>query len=279
MKLGETPLSFYRNCKVTTPGRLTLKETLLLQKGEFKETIERIRKSKSKEEKDSFKRNLPAVTFGGEFQGRNKLIKASGLACLDFDKVQGLGGYKDALKASEYILSYWLSPSGNGFKALVRIPEVKTKKEYQERYQAILSHFKELTPDEATKDITRLCFLSYDADLYVNKDAKIFTERFKKDISTYKSFSPNEISNDLPEGKIVDRLIQWWVKKYSFSNGSRNNSLFVLACSFSTFGISKSTTENVFQSFEDKDFSNTEIQTLINSAYRKADFNSKSFPQ
>ena len=278
--ISNTILSYYANCRDTSSSQTSLRTSLIeTKRGAVKGPIEGIRKSKSKAEKEQFKRNLPAVTFGGEFKGRTELVKASGLACLDFDKVKDLNSYIRALGTSEYIFSFWLSPSGNGFKALVRIPEVTDKEEYQGYYKAILEHFRELNPDEATKDITRLCFLSYDPDLYLNKNAKVFTEKVAEEVKEFKPIKTSEVAADLPEGKIVDRLLRWWMKNYNFTNGGRNNSLFILACSLSNFGVNKATTEELFYSFEDKDFTYSEIQKLINSAYKKAEFNSKSFAQ
>lgn len=278
--VGKTVISYYRSCRDATPREISLSNTLsVIKSGRYKDLVERIRTSHTKEEKEKYKRNLPAVTFGGKFSGRTQLVKASQLACLDFDKVNSKADYYYSLKGSEYIFSFWLSPSGNGFKALVRIPEVSNKEEYQEYYKAILKHFKGLEPDEATKDITRLCFLSYDPNLYLNREAKIFTDREQQEFKTFTTKESIPVDANLPEGQIVDRLLRWWMKNYNFTNGARNNSLFILACSFSNFGVNKSTTEDLFYSFEDKDFPYSEIQSLINSAYKKADFNTKTFPR
>lgn len=275
MELQEIKISYFRNCRNKKPLTVNIIAALeWIKTGSSKDIIEKVRLANDQPTKDLFKQDLPAVTFGGLFKDRSTLIEASGFACLDCDKVNNLSETKEVLKASNYIYSLWVSPSGNGLKALVRIPIVKDKKEYKEYYRAILSHFKDLQPDPATKDINRLCFESYDPNLYLNEGATVFNEKQK--ITRKKKAFTNPDSN-LPEGKVIDRIISWWVKKYPFAKGNRNNSLFILACALSNFGINKSTTIDLFYSFEDEDFQYTEIQKIIDSAYKKADFNTESF--
>ena len=269
-------ISYFKNCRSKKPLKVNFDAALhWIKSGSSKELIDKIRKAKDQEQKDALKANLPGVTFGGVFKGRTDLIASSGFACLDFDKVSDLEQLKASLRASKYIYSFWLSPSGNGVKALVQIPIVESKVEYQSYYKAILRRFKELNPDIATKDINRLCFESYDPDLYLNKDAEVFKQKI---VTKAKPQPPIKNNNaELPEGKVIDRIVSWWVKKFPFAKGSRNNSLFVLACALSNFGVNKSTTEDLFYSFEDEDFHYNEIKQIIDSAYKRAEFNSQSF--
>lgn len=277
METVQRKISYFKNCRAKTPEVVNIDAALhWIKTGSSKDLIQQIREATNQDQKDILKQNLPAVTFAGLFKDRSSLLEASGLACLDFDKVVNLSKLKERLKASYYIYAFWVSPSGNGLKALVKIPIVESKEEYKQYYKAILSHFKELKPDKATKDINRLCFESYDPDLYLNDTSRIFEE---KEIVEIKKTSNISTVSDLPEGKVIDRILSWWVKKFHFTNGNRNNSLFVLACALSNFGISKATTQDLFTSFEDKDFQYSEIQKIINSAYNKAEFNTETFPQ
>lgn len=270
-------ISYFKNCRAKKPFKSNIGAALhWIKSGASKELVESIREAKNQLEKDALKQNLPAVTFGGLFEDRTTLLAASGYACLDFDKVTDADEFKESLIASKFVYSCWVSPSGNGVKALVRIPLVESKKEYNSYYKAILNYFKELKPDIATKDINRLCFESYDPELHIKEDAEVFNKKI-----TVKAVPRPEFNNDvkLPEGKVVDRIISWWIKKFPFAKGSRNNNLFVLACALSNFGVSKSTTEDLFYSFEDEDFPYSEIKQIIDSAYKRADFNSQSFSQ
>lgn len=277
MERKESKISYFKNCRAKTPEVITITAALhWIKTGSSKDLINSIREANDQPTKDLLKQKLPAVTFGGLLQDRSTLLKASGVACLDFDKVENLNELKEGLRASKYIYSYWVSPSGNGIKALIKIPIVKNKEEYKQYYKAILSHFKQLQPDKATKDLNRLCFESYDPDLYINEASLIFEEQITETVNR-----SSNITHDtrLPEGKTIDRILSWWVKKFQFTEGNRNNSLFVLACALSNFGIYKTTTQDLFTSFEDENFPHDEIQKIINSAYNKAEFNTETFPQ
>ncbi len=255
--------------------KITLKESLdRIINGNSKEIIHKVRASINKEEKADFKKLLPAITYGAYCKSRTNISTPSGLACLDYDNVNSITHLAKELKKSKHILSFWVSPSGNGLKALVRIPLVKSKEIYKQYYLGILKEFKCLDPDPSTKDMNRLCYESYDPNLYFNPNAEVFKNKveFKK---TTNSFNYKNI--DLPEGKKIDIIINWWMKNHGFSEGQRNNNLFVLACSLSEFGINQETTSNLFESFISSDFKWSEIQTIIKSAYKKTQFNSKSF--
>src|SRR5699024_2641857 len=99
-----------------------------IKSGKSKDTIERIRKEKSKEKRNNLKSKLPAILFAGVFNERNKkgLKKHSGMMVLDFDDFEGDEVYNEIfnkLKYNKYICLAFRSPSGNGIKAVAKIPE------------------------------------------------------------------------------------------------------------------------------------------------------------
>ena len=78
---------------------------------------------------------------------------------------------KEKLSKDTYIFSIWISPSGNGLKALVKIPVVVDNDDYNKRYKAIYKHFLWVNDefgdnviDTSGQDISRLCFESYDPE-------------------------------------------------------------------------------------------------------------------
>jgi hypothetical protein len=249
---------------------MTLEETFdRIKEGASKVLINKIRNQYRYE----LKKKLPTTIFGGKYKNRTDLVESSGLAILDFDKVKDVKKLKELLKASTYILACWVSPSGNGIKALVRIPLVKDKKAYKEHYKSLLVHFEELYPDPATSDMNRLCYESYDPDIYINLNSEIYTDKIKPPAAISLKHYKKTI---VDEGKVVDVLFRWWNKKYGYKQGERNSNLFILACKYSEFGVDKTITERVLNSFQSKDFSYSEIQKLIDSAYKRTIFNSKT---
>lgn len=151
------------------------------------------------------KRDLYAVTFAGQFSYRNnsKLIKSSGLLTLDIDKVENPTFIKSYIFNNyDHCFASWLSPSGNGVKALFRIPEVKTDAEYKEYYNSILEMIDIADADPANKDIARLCFESFDPDL-LQRDldkCSVWTDRVTAPVTRTPQVSITDKSNiDLSE--------------------------------------------------------------------------------
>jgi hypothetical protein len=124
---------------------------------------------------DSLKKELPGVTWSGTFTQRatNKLVQHSGLLCADLDNLNGeLPAVREKLKQGPYAYTVFTSPSGDGLKAVFRVPADASK--HAGSFRAIEKHVSELTGkqiDQACKDPARLCFLSYDPDIYHNPNA------------------------------------------------------------------------------------------------------------
>ncbi len=148
-----------------------------------KHDIQELRKAK-KEDQDKRKINLPVVVFGGTFSERrsSKLTDASGLMILDFDcdSESESQRIKEICSEDDYIWSYFRSTRGLGWKALVKIPKVKSDKEYKEYWNAVNDRFPDI--DAACKDIARACFYSYDPDLVIKDNAKVWKQKQKDKI-------------------------------------------------------------------------------------------------
>lgn len=260
-----------------------------IRSGQLKKNIESLRSELDEDKRKLIKETLTAVTFCGTFTHRSKtaLKEASGLAILDFDKFKKYDEVvelKNELKKDNFIFSAWVSPSGFGLKALIKIPVVKNDEEFKRYFKAIFNHFEwvnntygENTFDTSGKDISRLCFESYDPEIYINQDSEIFTtfipDEKPIDTSTLGNVTNIPLQN---QDEIANRLMTWFQKHY---NGSqRNNSYHKLALAFNDFGVAKSTCEEYILPRAEKDFPESEIMSLINSAYKHtANFNSKFF--
>jgi hypothetical protein len=109
------------------------------------------------------------------------LTEHSELATLDFDHVSDPNFIRDFIFDSyKFVYSAFISPSGDGVKVLVRIPKVKNDEEYKQYYTVLLNYFDSATSDQATKDISRICFISYDPDLRLREwnDTSIFVQKY-----------------------------------------------------------------------------------------------------
>lgn len=127
-------------------------------------------KEANKEEAKAIKSKMPSVAFSGTFkQGRldTDIINHSGLICLDFDDVVDIDALWAELIEFPYTVLIFISPSGTGVKAIIHIA---AKKELHRSYFAALKKIFP-TADPSGSNESRLCFLSYDKNLYYNPKA------------------------------------------------------------------------------------------------------------
>ena len=124
----------------------------------------------------TLKRSLPGVLWSGRFKERkaSAIEEHSGLLVMDLDDLTeaSLLTIREQLQADQYVLACFLSPSSTGLKVLFRIP--KDPFAHKAAWQVAAIRIKDLTGqdvDSSGKDLARLCFVSYDPDLYHNPNA------------------------------------------------------------------------------------------------------------
>jgi len=247
-----------------------------IQKGYSKEKINKYRKTKDKDIKNS----LPGYCFSGTFKNRSVdgLINHSGLIVLDFDKLpskEETSVLKDSICDIDYVFAAFISPGGLGLKVLIKIPnDAGNHKLY---YNSLFKEFNSEYLDKSGSDISRFCYESFDEDIYINKDSKIWDVIEEDDIN---EIGDIDISVPLTsENQIISNLQRWFDSKFGANKGERNSNIFKFAMALSDFGISKYTTEQHLLQYQTKDFDSKEIQTIIKSAYKRGDINfgTKSF--
>lgn len=272
-------INFFKNKESVSPDERPKDAIYYLdriQNGKHEKIIKDLRSEIDIDKKKKIKGSLSAVTFCGTFYSRkkDKLKQGSGLSILDFDKVDNVIDFKQNLKSNDYIFSAWISPSGNGVKALVKIPVINN----DEEYKFIFKQLKNIFPvvDISGADISRLCFESYDPDIYINLDSEKFIPEYSQ--TAIETINLGTITNIplIDNDEIANRLIKWFKSK--FDNSARNSSLYKLAIAFNDFGINKMVCERYLYSFVESDFNEKEINQLINSAYKNtANFGTKFF--
>ena len=164
------------------------------QKGEVLEIRDQRRQGK---EYGHLKRNLSGFTPSGTFSNLRReenLLSYSKILVLDIDKLskRKLSEVKSKAKGDDYTYAVFESPSGTGLKILVKVDSeaILHKIAFQgakDYYESLLG----VEIDKSGKDITRFCFVSYDPDLYLNKDSKEFEivkkvkDNFERAIQSY----------------------------------------------------------------------------------------------
>ena len=219
-------VTIFKSINSHVPQYFEVEEVLnRIKRGTNKQLIEKIRTEKSKEVRDNLKKGLQWICFSGKFKKRlnEELIEHSGLICLDFDNFtnkQTLMNWHSRLKNDIHCFALFISPSGKGLKALFRVPKCSENDEHNSRFEAIGNYFKDCKFfDKNTKGVNRVCYESYDPDLYINTDAKIFTEivysvAVRKPVSVY----TGEKGYD-EAVHIFNNLIKWFESKYNLKKG------------------------------------------------------------
>lgn len=237
-----------------------------IKDGKSKNLVEEIRSAGSKEQRNVLKKGLPSILFSGKFSRRsdNAIMEHSGIICIDFDGFkdnESLQVKRDQLCGDKFSYAVFTSPSGDGIKVLVRIPKDETN--HKNYFLALEKYYNCEEFDKSCKNVSRVCYESYDPDIYVNELSEVWTEMIR--VSNIVKSSPTIIINDSNE--IVRRLSLWWNKSYGMVKGQRNNNLFIFASALNQYGINKDDALNVLMSYDDGDMA-SEIKTIVWSAYK-----------
>jgi hypothetical protein len=260
--IKETSMPFHRNIGLILER---------IKSGSSKDLVKKIRAEKRKPERQELKKQLPAICFSGKFKKRSdaSIEEHSGLICLDFDGYQGqkeLLQDKENLSKNKYVYSVFISPSGNGLKVLVKIPaDIDNHINY---FNSLEKYFKSQYFDKTSKNISRVCYESYDPLIHVNENSSVWDVLEEPDYTEVSKFKDKPTIPITDENKVVEILVKWWMKKYPMVEGQRNHNVYILAMAFNDFGINKSLASYVLNQYATEDFSIREIGMTIDSAYR-----------
>ncbi len=267
-------ITIFKNIFSKEPHYITVEEALnRIQTGKSKEIVSEIRNTLDKEKANKIKANLPSVCFSGQFGSDRKdeqLILHSGFIVLDFDDVSELREKQTEIISNKIVYACWISPSGKGLKALIKIADGS---KHREHFQALQEVFPEI--DRSGINPSRVCYESYDTEIYVNKNAEVFKKVKKTEkIVTY------ERTDD--EQKIFKNILTWLSNKNeAFVTGERNNFIFKLASACCRFGVNEFSANSMISNefISNSEFTKNEADRAVKSAYRinASRFSSASF--
>jgi len=254
----------------------------------YRNAITYLRKSLADDKKEAaekVKKALPAFTPSATFKGGRKmefLTNYNALVVLDIDKIEKIKITEsvDKLKQNPFVFAYFISPSGNGLKIFVKVDSDKSQ--HKESFLKLQEYFEELLQlqiDKSGKDITRLCFFSFDPELYLNENSKMFHCHTEHNLSIvdagsdenqqnlnhekpiHKIHQPSTINYDL----IYAHAVSFTEKKELFVEGNRNNFVFQLANNLNRKGVPESLALGYI--LADYDYNSQEVMTAVKSAY------------
>jgi hypothetical protein len=174
------------------------------------------------------KKKLPGFTPYGIFPNgrRADLLQIyNPVICLDFDKVkEALPELRKTVDALPTTYASFISPSGNGLKVFVIT--TATKHQHFQSFSQVANEYEKQTgikSDRSVKDIPRLCFLSYDPNVYLNSSCEIFQ------INEVPVQQSRDTSNQLNYQGAFANCMSITEKNGMYINGNRNNFIFRLA--------------------------------------------------
>lgn len=255
--------------KTDTPYFVTPQEIIERIKSEKDiELVQAIRGEQDKDKRNDIKRRLPAICWSGTFTHRADIALQdhSGLVCLDFDNYDCLEDRdldKKTFSGNPFVYACFVSPSNNGLKVIVKIPNISAN--HRSHFKALKIYFNNEHFDDSCINESRVCYSSCDADIYVNEDSKVFIE-FYDDIDIGNYVKPILFEHD--EEMITSNLVKWWSGKFEMNEGGRNNNLHVLASALNRYGVTNTTAMTICK-MEANGLPQSEIEKLVFSAYKR----------
>lgn len=130
--------------------------------------------TKAKKSVSDLKLELPGFLPSGTFSTRanNALTEYSGVICADMDTLgDRLGSVRETLKTMPFVRAIALSPSGDGLKVFVNV--VNDPLRHEDSFRSIQENIRDafgIEIDLKCKDLARICFFTYDPDLWLRED-------------------------------------------------------------------------------------------------------------
>lgn len=247
-----------------------------IKRGDNRQLIQKIRNEQNKTARDRLKKQLLWICFSGKFSQRlnDAMIQHSGLICLDFDGMdqRNLMLWRKKVIADDHTFSCFISPSGNGLKVLVKIPACQTNDEHNRRFEALAAYWSKCQYfDKNVKGWNRVCFESFDPDIYVNPNSEIFNGIAEQQETATRTQDGASISE---YDEIFRRLVTWFESKYNLNQGNRNQGAFTFASAVADY-MPESEGENRIFDYISRNveqvpgdpFTPGEIRQCIKSAY------------
>ena len=182
-----------------------------VRKGQFKRQIQEIRdkfaralertggdRQTAKKSVDWLKKRLPVATFSGVFKIRadDQLSAHSGLIQADLDLLDTrLAEVRTHLQADPHVWALFVSPTGDGLKAIYRVPVCADKRQHEVVFHAVSAHVKKLcgVDIDNTPDLSRACFVSFDPDAYLNQTAPPLPVDFTLAVAMVEAKQPDPV--------------------------------------------------------------------------------------
>lgn len=184
-KLINVECTLYKNTyDTTTDTKITFGKLLEnIKNGAYKDVITKLRNIENEEEQKQIKtKDLKPFSISGHclpIRNKQNFMPSTytNLIQIDVDYKDNQGANFDVLRKKfidlEFVFTCFTSPRGNGLKALVlhNLGYEKHEQAFEYFEQYFLDNF-HIKIDKQCKNIDRICYVSFDDDLYLNENCK-----------------------------------------------------------------------------------------------------------
>ena len=253
-------ISLYKTCRSKESIELSLMGVInSIKDGDHEELVKELRGIEDKKTRQEYKANFfPAFTWCGTFSGghsKSNLCAYNQIVGLDYDNVKDIKTLKESLSSIDTSHIVFVSPGGEGLKLLVKVNSDASC--HEKAFEIINNYYKEITgmeSDNSVKDISRLCYVSWDPDLYLKEDSKVF-----------------DINEALKLELVNEVNIEHLFKKtmLGFYEGNRHNVIISCAGKANSFGINKDEIIKYFKNISNSSLSHKEIEATIDDIYSR----------
>lgn len=198
-------ITFYNTIFSKTSINTDLNSVLKsIRSGNWKDITLQYRESPDPEFKKS---KFPAVTVSGTFPEERKAAKIekhSGYIAIDIDNVDDIDATRAELYADEYTYAGFVSVSGRGLCIIVKIDGTKHNDAFAGLEKYYFTNYG-VQIDQACKDVSRLRFVSFDPDLHLNAQSKLFAIYPEKSKGRPKK-TPHIIAGDSDFNYVISQI-------------------------------------------------------------------------
>ena len=279
-------ISFYKGSTDTIGVEVDYKKILAgIKDGRWQKDIQNLLSLRESSGEDSYaesKKSLPSFTIAGTFHKRamDQLKEWTTLIVLDIDNLEKQQMYTlfAAFREDPFVHACFISPSGAGLKIIIKLLRFVGPENHLRAFLALEEYFKQnyaVALDKSGKDISRLCYVSYDPELYFNEESQEFvfepekinvgptTARFDERPDRFKGYV---ISKD---AKYAFGVCEKWTQRHhQYETGNRNNYIHVLSSNLNRAGVDiNDAMLMIYNNYSDLPFK--EIETTVHSAYRR----------
>lgn len=235
-------------------------------------------KARDKFKRTSFKAVCWSVSkFKDNTRAIDNCLVHSGLICLDIDKLED--------EKYQYLIQHipndpythicFTSPSGNGIKVVIKI-EADAQK-HLTYFQSLARYYDmqySVDIDQSGKDVSRLCFICHDPDVFYNPDSALFdlslapagddTSDIKEPVRL-NTIQERQLKKNT--GTTVNDVFEFTQNVMQYQDGQRNKFVHLFGCNCNRKGIDQSDAETFALSFA-TDLDAKEVKDTIKSAYK-----------